>query len=110
MRAAIWEGPGQMRVGEVPDASCPPDGVLLRVTACGICGTDVRAFFNGDRRISPGWVLGHEISGELIEVGAEAASEIALAGLGPMAAGQQRARVEARLGQAWLEMGDVRTA
>jgi len=83
MRAAIWEGPGQMRVGEVPDASCPPDGVLLRVTACGICGTDVRAFFNGDRRISPGWVLGHEISGELIEVGAEAASEIALAGLGP---------------------------
>ena len=51
MRAAIWDGPGKMSVGEVPDATCPADGVLLRVTACGICGTDVRVFFNGDRRI-----------------------------------------------------------
>jgi L-iditol 2-dehydrogenase len=83
MRAAIWDGPGKMRVGEVPDASCPPDGVLLRVTACGICGTDVRVFSNGDRRISPPWVLGHEISGELIEVGPEAGGEIARAGLAP---------------------------
>jgi L-iditol 2-dehydrogenase len=81
MNAAIWEGPGKMRVGEVPDASCPADGVLLRVSACGICGTDVRAFFNGDRRISPGWVLGHEISGELVEVGPDAAPEIEQAGL-----------------------------
>jgi L-iditol 2-dehydrogenase len=81
MNAAIWDGPGKMRVAEVPDATCPPDGVLLRVTACGICGTDVRAFFNGDRRISPGWVLGHEISGELVEIGPEAAHEIEQAGL-----------------------------
>ena len=28
MRAAVWEGPGEMSVGEVPDATCPPDGVL----------------------------------------------------------------------------------
>lgn len=83
MRAAIWDGPGRMRVGEVPDATCPTDGVLLRVTACGICGTDVRVFSNGDRRISPPWVLGHEISGELIEVGSEAGDEITKAGLTP---------------------------
>jgi L-iditol 2-dehydrogenase len=83
MRAAIWDGPGEMRVGEVPDATCPEDGVLLRVTACGICGTDVRVFFNGDRRISPPWVLGHEISGELIQIGPEAEAEIALAGIKP---------------------------
>lgn len=81
MRAAIWDGPGAMTVGDVPDARSPADGVLLRVTACGICGTDVRAFFNGDRRISPGWVLGHEISGELTEIGPEAAGEVAEAGL-----------------------------
>ena len=43
MRAAVWEGPGEMRLGDVPDAVCPPDGALLRVTACGICGTDVHA-------------------------------------------------------------------
>jgi L-iditol 2-dehydrogenase len=81
MRAAIWDGPGAMRVGEVPDATCPVDGAVLRVTACGICGTDVRTFFNGDRRISPPWVLGHEISGELIEIGQEATGEITQAGM-----------------------------
>jgi L-iditol 2-dehydrogenase len=77
VRAAIWDGPGAMSVGTVPDAVCPDDGVLLRVTACGICGTDVRTFYNGDRRITPPWVLGHEISGELIEIGPRAAEELA---------------------------------
>jgi L-iditol 2-dehydrogenase len=72
-----------MRVGDVADATCPADGVLLRVTACGICGTDVRTFFNGDRRITPPWVLGHEISGEVVEVGAEAEPEMARAGVEP---------------------------
>jgi len=81
MRAAIWDGPGEMRVGQVDDASCPADGVLLRVTACGICGTDVRTFFNGDRRISPPWVLGHEISGELVEIGPQANGELDQAAL-----------------------------
>src|SRR3954463_4047264 len=70
-----------MSVGEVADASCPESGVLLQVTACGICGTDVRAFYNGDRRISAPWVLGHEISGELIEVGPAAAVEVESLGL-----------------------------
>jgi L-iditol 2-dehydrogenase len=81
MRAAVWEGPANMRIGDVADATCPADGALLRVTACGICGTDVRAFFNGDRRLSPPWVLGHEISGEVIEIGARAAEEMAQASI-----------------------------
>lgn len=81
MRAAIWNGPGEMSIGEVADPSCPHDGVLLRVTACGICGTDVRTFYNGDHRISAPWVLGHEISGELIEIGPEAAAEVTQAGI-----------------------------
>ena len=76
MRAAIWDGPGEMSVGTVPDARCPADGALVRVTACGICGTDVRTFFNGDRRISPPWVLGHEISGRLLEIGPQAVAEL----------------------------------
>src|ERR1700712_2523186 len=81
MRAAIWEGPGRMALGTVPDATCPADGVLLRVLACGICGTDVRSFYNGDRRIAPPWVLGHEISGELVEIGPGAERELHEAGL-----------------------------
>jgi L-iditol 2-dehydrogenase len=72
-----------MSVGTAPDPACPPDGVLLRVLACGICGTDVRSFYNGDRRIAPPWVLGHEISGELAEIGPRAEREVEEAGLSP---------------------------
>ena len=71
MKAAIWQGPGEMTLGEVPEPVCPPDGALLDVTACGICGTDVRTFFNGDRRIQPGAVLGHEICGRVREIGSQ---------------------------------------
>ena len=70
-----------MSVGAVRRRGLPRDGVLLRVTACGICGTDVRSFYNGDRRISPPWVLGHEISGEVIEIGRAAAEEVDGAGI-----------------------------
>jgi L-iditol 2-dehydrogenase len=72
VRAAVWDGPGEMHLDDVPDPVCPPDGALLRVTACGICGTDVRAFYNGDRRIEAGAVLGHEICGEVLAVGPKA--------------------------------------
>jgi L-iditol 2-dehydrogenase len=81
VRAAIWNGPGTMTVGSAPDAVCPDDGVLLHVLACGVCGTDVRSFYNGDRRIEPPWVLGHEISGEVVEIGPRAEAEMALSGL-----------------------------
>jgi L-iditol 2-dehydrogenase len=81
VRAAIWNGPGSMQVGSAPDALCPEDGVLLQVLACGVCGTDVRSFYNGDRRIEPPWVLGHEISGEVVEVGPRAEAEVAALGI-----------------------------
>src|SRR5215210_4627413 len=71
-----------MDVGTAPDAVCPEDGVLLQVLACGICGTDVRSFYNGDRRIEAPWVLGHEISGEVVEIGPRAEEEVAVAGIG----------------------------
>jgi L-iditol 2-dehydrogenase len=70
-----------MSIGSVPDACCPVDGALLRVLACGICGTDVRSFYNGDRRISAPWVLGHEITGEVLEIGEQAAAELAASGI-----------------------------
>src|ERR1700756_2435003 len=81
MRAAVWNGPGAMSVGSAPDPPGPEDGGLLRVLACGICGTDVRSFYNGDRRIAPPWVLGHEISGEIVEIGPGADREVDEAGL-----------------------------
>ena len=81
MRAAIWNGPGSMEIGTAPDPVCPEDGVLLQVLACGVCGTDVRSFYNGDRRIEAPWVLGHEISGEVVEIGSRAEAEVELSGI-----------------------------
>ncbi len=81
MRAAIWNGPGSMEIGTAPDPVCPEDGVLLHVLACGVCGTDVRSFYNGDRRIEAPWVLGHEISGEVVEIGPRAEAEVAASGI-----------------------------
>ena len=81
MRAAIWNGPGSMEVGSTADAVCPEDGVLLQVLACGVCGTDVRSFYNGDRRIEPPWVLGHEISGTVLEIGPRAEAEVDALGI-----------------------------
>jgi L-iditol 2-dehydrogenase len=81
VRAAIWNGPGTMAVGTTADAVCPDDGVLLNVLACGVCGTDVRSFYNGDRRIEAPWVLGHEISGEVVEIGPRAEEEVAASGI-----------------------------
>jgi len=81
VRAAIWKGPGSMEIGTAPDPVCPEDGVLLQVLACGVCGTDVRSFYNGDRRIEAPWVLGHEISGEVVEIGPRAGAEVQASGI-----------------------------
>lgn len=81
MRAAIWNGPGSMEIGSAPDPVCPEDGVLLQVLACGVCGTDVRSFYNGDRRIEAPWVLGHEISGEVVQIGPRAEAEAVASGI-----------------------------
>jgi L-iditol 2-dehydrogenase len=72
MRAALMEDVGSVRVEDVADPVLDPAGALLRVEACGICGTDARTFFNGDPRAPSPWVLGHEPVGVLVEVGPDA--------------------------------------
>jgi L-iditol 2-dehydrogenase len=62
-----------VEVRETAEPKLEPAGALLRVEACGICGTDARTFFNGDPRAPLPWVLGHEPVGVLEEVGPEAA-------------------------------------
>lgn len=45
MRAVIIDGPGNIRVGSVPDPTPKPDEVVIRVGACGICGTDLHNYW-----------------------------------------------------------------
>ncbi len=69
MKAAVFHGPGDFRVEEVSDPTLQPDGAIIRVKACGICGSDLHIYKQGGTEQSRR-VLGHEFSGEVAEVGA----------------------------------------
>ncbi len=72
MRAAFLRDVNVVEVGEAEPPALEPAGAVLRVEACGICGTDARTFFNGDPRAPAPWILGHEPVGVLEEVGPDA--------------------------------------
>src|SRR6059036_3922011 len=58
-----------VKVEETDEPRLDPQGAIIEVEACGICGTDARTFFNGDPRAPAPWLLGHEPVGVLQEVG-----------------------------------------
>lgn len=70
MRAAVFYGPEDLRVSNVPRPAIGDTELLVRVAACAVCGSDVRTFRHGARNISQPVVLGHEVSGTIAEVGA----------------------------------------
>ncbi len=61
-------GPGNLELRDVAVPQIAPDEVLLRVRACGICGSDLK--IQDDRHpYTPPVVIGHEFSGEIVEAG-----------------------------------------
>ena len=72
MRAAFMTAVDAVEVRNTEQPKIDLAGALLRVEACGICGTDARTFFNGDPRAPAPWILGHEPVGILEEVGPHA--------------------------------------
>jgi len=62
MKAAAWTGPGAVVVEERPEPEPGPGEVLVRVAACGICGTDLH-LWRGEFPPGPGISPGHEIAG-----------------------------------------------
>lgn len=68
MLAAFCTGKERIEVREVPLPSPGPGEVLVRVRACGICGSDLH-FFRGDLPALPTIPPGHEFAGEVAEVG-----------------------------------------
>lgn len=70
MKAALYLGPERIEVKEVDDPKVRNSWeMLVRVKACAVCGSDVRIFHHGNPRVSPPAILGHEIAGEVVEVG-----------------------------------------
>jgi len=69
MKAAVFHGPGDFRIEDVNDPTLKPDGAIIRVKATGICGSDLHIYNQGGTEQSVR-VLGHEFSGEVVDVGA----------------------------------------
>jgi L-iditol 2-dehydrogenase len=72
MRAAFMTDVNVVEVRGAEEPKLDPAGAVIRVEACGICGTDARTFFNGDPKAPVPWQLGHEPVGILEQTGAEA--------------------------------------
>lgn len=71
MKAMRFHAPGDVRLEDVPEAECRADEVKIRVRNCSMCGTDLKTLRNGHHMISRVTTMGHEIAGEIVEVGSE---------------------------------------
>ncbi|MCD7817539.1 MAG: zinc-dependent alcohol dehydrogenase family protein [Lachnospiraceae bacterium] len=73
MKAAVYHGPHDMRVEQVPDKKPAEDEVLIQVKYCGICGTDIHIYHGdgGSFEVNPPLIPGHEFSGVVVEVGSK---------------------------------------
>jgi len=74
MKAQVFYEPNDMRLEDVPIPEIAEDEVLVRVKACGICGSDIAYYFGASSLETPSGkgplVLGHEYTGEVVKVGA----------------------------------------
>jgi threonine dehydrogenase-like Zn-dependent dehydrogenase len=68
MKAAVYVEPGLMEIREVPVPEVGPMDALLKVRACGICGSDLHSYKLGFY-VEPGQIMGHEFVGDVVEVG-----------------------------------------
>jgi L-iditol 2-dehydrogenase len=69
MKAARWHGPQKLEIELVPVPQVLPGSALIKVEACAVCGSDIRIFREGNPRISPPRIIGHEVSGQVVAVG-----------------------------------------
>lgn len=72
MKVARFYAPGDVRLEQALEPDVAPGEVKLRVRACSLCGTDVKISRSGHPNMTPPQVMGHEIAGEIVEVGADA--------------------------------------
>lgn len=70
MRAAVLRAYNEdLSIETVPDPVCEPDGVVLKVAACGVCRSDWHGWTGEHPRVKPGQIQGHEYCGEVVEAG-----------------------------------------
>jgi L-iditol 2-dehydrogenase len=67
MHAGVYREKGRVNVEEVPVPDVGDGEVLIKVAACGICGTDIKKIFHA--YVKPPQILGHELAGTVVAVG-----------------------------------------
>jgi (R,R)-butanediol dehydrogenase / meso-butanediol dehydrogenase / diacetyl reductase len=73
LKAAFYEGNKQIRIGECAPVAPAAGEAQIRVSHCGICGTDLHIFHGAmDHRVTKPAIIGHEMSGVIESVGAGA--------------------------------------
>src|SRR4051794_41218511 len=70
MKALVWHGKEDIRCDTVSDPEIEDDrDAIVKVTSCAICGSDLHLFHNFIPAMLPGDIMGHEMMGEVVEVG-----------------------------------------
>jgi len=72
MKALVLVAYNRLEYLEVPDPAVGPEEVVIRVEACGICGSDVHGLDGSTGRRIPPVIMGHEAAGVVEEVGRDA--------------------------------------
>ncbi|HEX7835296.1 MAG TPA: zinc-dependent dehydrogenase [Pseudolysinimonas sp.] len=65
----MYYAPGDIRLEQVAEPDVARGEIKLRVRACSTCGTDVKISRSGHPNMTPPQVMGHEIAGEIVDVG-----------------------------------------
>ena len=77
MKALVWHGKQDIRCVTVSDSVIEdPRDAIITVTSCAICGSDLHLFHNFIPAMLPGDIMGHEMMGEVVEVGAGAKGKL----------------------------------
>jgi L-iditol 2-dehydrogenase len=67
MKAAVYLGKEEIVIQQVPDPVLLDGEILLQIDACSVCGTDLRTYRHGDKKIQAPRILGHEFCGRVVE-------------------------------------------
>jgi L-iditol 2-dehydrogenase len=69
MKAVIYYDVKDIRIEQIPVPECGDRELRVKVDACAVCGTDMKTYFNGNPRIQPPRIMGHEFTGIIETVG-----------------------------------------
>ena len=69
MKAAVWDKIGHVSIMEKPMPVADDGHVVVKVKAVGVCATDIHMITGKVELATPPHVLGHEIAGEIAEIG-----------------------------------------